>query len=58
MLDGLAEALPFVLLPLVGDEGITVDLERGRVRRIERERKRLRVREFFVGDVGTGGIGM
>jgi len=45
-------------LDLIGEEGVAVDFERGRVFSIEKERKRLRVREFLVGDVGMGGIGI
>lgn len=57
MADALAEGLDFDVLVLVGED-VVVDLERGRERRIERERKRLRVRVFFVGDAGMGGMGI
>lgn len=58
MAEALIDALAFVVLALVGDAGVAVDLERGRVRSMESERKRLSFCEFFVGETGVGGIGM
>ena len=55
----MTEVLALVdFLILVGEEGIIVDLERGRARRMERERKRLRVCKCLVGEAGIGGMGM
>lgn len=56
--DALAEGLDLDILDLVGEGELVVDLERGRERRMERERKRLSVRVFFVGDLGIGGMGI
>lgn len=58
MADALAEGLALDILDLVGEEDVAVDFERGRERRMERERKRLIVRVFFVGDAGMGGTGI